>query len=343
MTPKSKKFPSVFEAIKQVRDKQIKPVYYFCGEDSYALSAAVSEIETVLRPEIASDFDKEIFYSENRQLSEVLDFAAAFPFGGGKKLLIFKEFEKSRDKKILIQYIDSPPSFTVLILVHYGKISNPESELYKKLHTNNFIFEARELKDEDLIDWLLLKADNVNKKISRENARYIIDIAGGNRNLLEVQMENLISFVDNRTEITTEDIRNLTSSMKEYNYFDLQDRMIKKNKKEALEISMKLLDQGLEMPYLVVMLTRFFTGVARIRELRADKKNQYQIASILGTPFFKINEFDQARNRYSDQQIHNAFRALLKADLLTKSTSSDPRTVLTILISEILSDTDSVS
>jgi len=44
----------------------------------------------------------------------------------------------------------------------------------------------------------------------------------------------------------------------------------------------------------------------------------------------------KARILYSDEKLVEVFRALLKADVTVKTTSSDDKTVIVLLIAEIL-------
>jgi DNA polymerase III delta subunit len=83
-----------------------------------------------------------------------------------KKLIVLKQAEKPRDKKELVNYLKSPADFTVLIFLHDGSISNPESEPYKTLANQGYLFEAKELKGKSLIDWLILNVEKNGKTIS---------------------------------------------------------------------------------------------------------------------------------------------------------------------------------
>ena len=136
------KAPSILDAIKDIRKRKYKQVYYFFGEDSYNLSTALHTLEESFQPLLQSEFDKETIYSEDRSISDILGLAIAFPFGSEKKLIIVKEAEKIKDKKPLKDYASSPAEFTVLAFFHNGSITNLSSEPFKTLDANNFLFEA---------------------------------------------------------------------------------------------------------------------------------------------------------------------------------------------------------
>jgi DNA polymerase III delta subunit len=84
------------------------------------------------------------------------------------------------------------------------------------------------------------------------------------------------------------------------------------------------------------MLTRYFTGLAKITELQSKNTPVQEAARIVGTHHFYYPNYVKARNIFSDQKLVEVFRALLKADVSFKTTSSDDKTIITLLVAEIL-------
>ncbi len=336
MAKKKVNIPSVLEIKKELRKGNILPVYYLCGEDSYNIDVFLETIQKEVAPFIASDFDKETFYGENINFVDVIGAAQAFPFGSQKKLIIFKQADKPKDKKELIRYAESPADFTVLVCIHDGTISNPDSEPYKTLLQNGFLFEAKELKGKHLLDWLILEVESRGKKISSENASLMMDMVGESKQLLELQLDKIFLFLADKNEITLDAITSLSTKLKEYSIFDLQNAIGKKDKELALKYAYNLLEKGSDLVKIVAMLTRYFTGLARIPELISTKVPDPQAARIVGTHPYYYKDYLSARKKYSNKEIVEAFRALLKADLANKTTQTDSKTIITVLIAEII-------
>ncbi len=332
------KAPSVLEIERQLKQKKVLPVYYLFGEDSYSLVSTLEAIEKYLQPFISSDFDKETFYGENQSFASVVSLASTFPFGSEKKLIIFKQTEKVKDKKELTAYAQSPADFTVLVCLHEGTLSSTESEPFKTLANEGYLFEAKELKGKNLIEWLIAYAEKNDKVLSYENAQLLTDISGENRNLLESQLEKIFIYIGDSKEITIDSIRGLSTSLKQYTVFDLQNAIGKKNKSGALKVIFNLLKNGIEPIQIIAMLNKYFSSLARLSELTANKTPEQAIARIVGTHPYYLKDYNEARKIYTDLQLGNAFSALLKADLSVKSTSIDNYTLLSILIAEIIPD-----
>jgi DNA polymerase-3 subunit delta len=329
------KVPPILNAQRDISSGKILPVYYFFGEDTYSLEKTIRELEKSVEPFLKSDFDKEIIYAEDRSLSDILSIASSFPFGSEKKFILVKGFEKITNKKDLLSYVDSPADFTHLVLVHNGKVSDLVSEPYKTLLKNNFIYEAVELKGDNLVDWILQFVEENNKSISRDVALVFVEMVGENRNLLETQLEKIFIYLGDKSEIDIESIVSLSAKYKEYNIFDLQNALAVKSRKKSFDIAFNLLGKGAEPVFIILMLTKFFTGILRINELKKLKISRFESAKIIGTHPFYLENYYNARRLYSDKELINISRALLKADIAVKTTSAESKNIITILLTEI--------
>lgn len=332
------KAPSLLEIDKQLKQKKLLPIYYLFGEDSYSVELVLNEIEKSVQPFISSDFDKETLYGESQSFSSVLGLASTFPFGSEKKLIIFKQVEKVKDKKELVNYAKAPADFTVLVCLHDGQISSDSSEPFKTLAQKGFLYEAKELKGQSLIDWLISQSEKNGKILTYENAQLLMDISGENRNTLESQLEKIYLYLGEKKEITIESIRELSTSLKEYTIFDLQNSIGKKNKANTLKVLSNLVKNGMEPIQIIAMLNKYFASLAKLSELMANKTPEQTIARIIGTHPFYLKDYYAARKVYSDKNLADAFSALLKADITVKTTSIDDRTLLNLLIAEIIPD-----
>ncbi|MGD8306945.1 MAG: DNA polymerase III subunit delta [Ignavibacteria bacterium] len=330
------KAPSILDVLPSVNKGNLKPVYYFFGEDYYLLQNTLKAVEKSASQFITSDFDKETFYGEDKGLDDILSFASAFPFGSEKKLIIVKQFEKVKDKKALKEYAASPVDFTIIVFIHDGIISNLGTEPFKTLAQQNFIFESKELKGKNLLKWVTSYIEKNGKIITEENAQMLMDISGESRTMLENQLEKIFTFMNEEREITFEHIQALSTKLKQYSIFDLQNAIGRREGDKAIKIAYNLLDNGAEPVFIIAMLTRYFTGISRVGELTRMNMAPPQAAKIVGTHQFFYKDYQQARMNYSDENLANIFRALLKADLSIKTTSADFKNVVTVLLSEII-------
>ena len=330
--------PSVLEAIRQIKKGSLLPLYYFFGVDGFIINEAYLLLEEKISPLISTEFDKQVIYASDKSLVEILDAASAFPFGSDKKFIVVKEADKLKDKKGLVSYCKQPPSFTTLLFLHNAEIKDIDSEPFTSLYSFGYLFEGKELKGKNIIDWLLDFAESKNLKLSKENAQMLVDIVGENRSMLEHQFEKFTTFLGDKKEISIETITSLSTELKEFNIFDLLNAIGKREKAKALKIVMNLYEKENELISIVAMLDKYFTGLLRLNEMNEKKIDPVIQARIIGTNKYYLKDYENARKNFSDFQLYNAIEAILKADIQKKSSFTDDRTLLTALISEILAE-----
>jgi DNA polymerase III subunit delta len=330
------KAKSIADLSDKIKKGELLPVYLLFGDDSFGIDSTMKALEETASKYIESEFDKETIHGEEKSLAEILDFASAFPFGGGKKLIIVKDFEKIKDKKNLTSYVNSPSDFTILLLINNGSISNIETEPFKSLRDKDYLFEARELRGRGFITWLIDYAGSMKKSLSEDNAQLMIDIVGEDKSLLKGQLDKIFIFIGDEKEITLDAIKSLSTVLKEYTIFDLQNALGKKNKKDVFNIAGSLLEKGTEPTFIIYMLTKYFSGLSKIDELKKSKIPDRDAAKFVGTHPYYYKDYISARSLYSDDDLYNAAKALLKADVSIKTTTIDKKAVIGLMLAEIL-------
>ncbi|HEX2866215.1 MAG TPA: DNA polymerase III subunit delta [Ignavibacteriales bacterium] len=328
--------PSVYSIGKFLKKDSFLPVFFFYGEDTYSIENAARAVEAAIEPLLSSDFDKEVLSGKERTVMEVIDQAQAFPFGSEKKLMIVKDFDDLKgDKKKFSQFASNPPAFTTVVFTKHGNISNVEAEPYFTFLKKGYLFEANELKGGELTSWIVKYAARKSKVITPENAALLTDTVGENRSLIEMQLQKIFAYLGEDSEITREVIFNISSALKEFTIFDLQNAIASGSKAKALEVAYNLLDKGKDVLFIISMLNRYFTQLAQVPELTKNGMPDNEASRVIGTHPFYYKDYKKAAFLYRDQRLLRIARALFKADLTVKTTSADPKTVVTILLGEI--------
>lgn len=315
------------------------PIYFLCGEDNYAIEQAVEAIEKVVSPLLGSDFDREVFNADKSfELNQVLDQALSFPFGGDKRLIEIKNFEKLSDKKSLSSYAKDPASFSVLIITQMGAISNLSSEPYNILISKGFLFEAKPISGNELVDWFVRVAKKNGLDLPADHTRAVIEVVGENKSLLEMQIQKFLDYSNSGKKLTVEELIKLSSPTKEYSIFDFIGTLGQGNKAKSLEVGFNLLNSGVEIVFIINMVAKFVMTVAQILDLTRQRISENEGARLAGVSYYYYLNCKKATFFMSDAKLHNAAKALLNADLSVKSSGMDHKAILQILIVELLDE-----
>ncbi len=326
---------SIYNLKGYLKKDNIRPIYFFFGSDHFTIDQAVKTVVKMVEPEISSEFDKEtITVKKKDSLIPIMDIASAFPFGSGKKLLIVKNFELIKDKEVLKKYAESPSETTVLVISNYGKIGTLNKEPFVNLVKHNYMFEASELRRNDLEKWACSEAKRLGVELNLENSKLLLDVVGEDKSLVAAQLNKFSDFLNGKGEITSEVITQMASETKEYSIFNLQDAIKIGDKAKALDISYNLLKHNYEPLQIMGMITKLISIIAQSRELRA--LNSFEASKKIGISKYYYESCNRGNFFKSDEKLLNASRALLKADLKIKTTTIDNKTLMTTLITEIL-------
>lgn len=329
---------SINEITKYLDENNLLPIYFIFGDDSFAIESALSFLQKKVEKLILSDFDREIINAEkSTELNSIIDLLYSFPFGGGKKLVTLKNYEIIKDKKPLIDYVNNYSSFSILVIVHNGAISKNElnKEPYISLQKNNFLFEARVLKGEELVNWYVLHAKKNNFELSHENARTIIEIVGEEKSLLEMQLQKFITFSQGK-KLSLNELIALSSQTKQYSIFDLLNSLGKGDKTKSIEIANNLIENGIDLIAILNMISKFILTISFAMEFKTQKISDREVARKIEVSEYFYQKCKEAKFFLNSEKLRNASLALLNADLSIKSTSMDSKTILNILITELL-------
>lgn len=332
----AKKNPSINELPAHLKTGKFKPVYFLFGSDSYGLNKVVELIEKTFEPIINSEFDSKIFFGSDSTDAEIVDFLTTFPFASEIKLVIVKEFNKLKDHKLIDSYINNPMDTSVMVLVFESEVKKFDTKFYKSLIEKNWLYEANLLKEEELANWILKYFASRGKKISPQDAGYLIDVTGNNRELLQMQAEKILTYAGTESEVTYEVIKKHVYEAHKYTVFDLFNYLSQNDKKKSMKIGLHIAEEEEVIP-LIGSLNRFFSGVAQVPELEKGGLDQVSKGRTVGGNYYSYPYYVAAARLYNASRLKRISEALLDADLAAKS-SQNSVLIITTLLANIFSD-----
>jgi len=166
----------------ELRKGVLKNIYLLFGADTALLNTFVAELTEKIKPEILSDFDNETYFGSTHSCADVFSSALSYPFGGGKKLILYREFEKTdtKDRERMLTYLASPSPDTVVVMIYDGTKKDFEKGALLKAAKSGVVYEAPGLTGSELASWIIGYAADRGKKISYMDAQLLTEISGNN-------------------------------------------------------------------------------------------------------------------------------------------------------------------
>jgi DNA polymerase-3 subunit delta len=304
------------------------PVLLFIGSENHLKEKALSELKaSILGKNPERGLDYKVFRGGESDIKEVLDCAATFPFSAEKRLIVLKEAEElpSEDIPRLAAYIRKPSRFTCLVLD-----SKNDSILGDLASVRGFV-EVRyfnELPEEEVAKWIRRFLSSHGKRMEEGALEIFTEIQRRDLSRLEKELEKLMAFTGERSEITASDVEELVGTSAVRNVFEIARLVGAGDAFGAVRIASNVLAAGKKPEAIIGILCWHFKNMMRAKALCDKGEAEYRAAAVLGINRRYAPEFFREAKRTDMGRIRSSLKALLEADLDIKRTRFDPETVL---------------
>ncbi len=322
------------EVVADIESGRIGLLYLLTGTEDFLVNECTRLLIDKLVPTETRGFNLDVMYGSKCDARDVVAHASSYPMMGERRVVVVKEFERlvlgDTAKEVMGAYFGHLLESTCLILI------SPEPDFRKKPFTDlkklAKIVGCLPLYDNQVPSWIGERVHLKKKEMSPEACRVLQAYVGNSLRALDNEIDKLLIFVGDRKEIKEADIAEVVGSSKGYTVFELQNFIGRKDLKAALTVLSKMMETGESPQMIIAMLTRFFTILLRIAELKQRHMPESQLpAELRISPYF-LKDYLEFYARIAETNIEHGFRALLAADVELKSTTTDPRLVMDLLI-----------
>lgn len=218
------------------KNKAFKPVYWLQGEEDYFIDKLADYAEHKLIPEEEAAFNKTVCYGRDTPWSDLVNACMRYPMFADKQMVLLKEAQHLKDIDKLEHYIEKPLESTILIICYKGKSVDGRSRLAKLLQKNAVMYTAEKIRDYKLEEWVADFVKSQHYSMSRKAIALLAQHLGNNLSRIVNEIEKVAINLGGRTDITEEDIENFVGVSKDYNAFELQEALGRKDLARALQI-----------------------------------------------------------------------------------------------------------
>ena len=227
---------SAEKIISEWKKKKFKPIYWLEGEEDYYIDRVVDHAEHHILDESQAGFNLTVFYGRDADWASVVNACRRYPMFAEFQVVLLKEAQQMKDIDKLEGYIENPLPSTLFVVAYKGKSYDKRTKLYKLLKSNAEIFSSEKIRDYKLAEWIgeLLQAKGF--KMSSKAISLVEEHIGNDLNRIANEIDKLALNLKDRKEITEDDIEQYIGISKEYNVFELQAAIAKKDLARAITI-----------------------------------------------------------------------------------------------------------
>jgi DNA polymerase-3 subunit delta len=323
---------SAAEIIKDLKNRKYKPLYLLHGDEPYFIDQVSNYVEHELLSEAEKGFNQTVLYGKDTDVMTVLNAAKRYPMMADYQVVLVKEAQEMKwgrdddDKKSLnplLSYLENPLPSTILVFCHkYGKFDK-RKKTYKAIEKNGVVFDSATLYDSKIPAWIEGYVSEKKYHIGAQACSMLAEYLGNDLSKIANELDKLMLNVKSGQEITLKNIQDNIGISKEYNVFELQTALAKKDAFKVNQIINYFEANPKSNPIVLVLgnLNTYFTKVLTYHYLK-DRSPQ-NVARELGVNPYFIKDYEQAAHSYNYNKTMSIISALRECDLKSKGVESN--------------------
>lgn len=336
----SKEFNQVMLDINR---RLFKPVYFLCGEEPYYIDLISDKLEKTVLDENEREFNQTIVYGKDTDLATILSLAKQFPMMSEYQVVIVKEAQnikelnksagddeddgkssasKSNAAAQFLHYVQNPQPTAILVFCYKYKTLDKRSAIAKAIQKNAVYLEFKPLYDNQLPDWINSHVKEKKYSINPKATFLLAESLGNDLSKIVNEIEKLTINLKEGGEITADMVQDNIGISKEYNIFEFQEALAKKDIVKANRIiNFFAANEKEHHPVMILgSLYGYFSKILRYHFL-ADK-SKFAAAQALGVNPFFVDSYAKAAANYNTGKLKTIFGYLKECDLKTKGVNN---------------------
>lgn len=259
------------EFFQSLKSGNLEPVYLFTGPEEWIKREALETLRAkILPPGLEQLNDLTL---EGVSAQQIIDAAETMPMMCDRRIVVVRDWApllpgKSKNEEDetehLQKWLENPPETCVTIFyMRTEPDGRKKATTLLKKKAAPVTFDS--LTDSELLKWSAKHIKASGKKISTPAVNTLVFMAGRDLTRLAGELDKLSAYIEDRTEITETDVKEIVSASLEYNIFELLNRLLEGNLAEAQKMTNSLLQGGQTSVGILAMLTRQLRQLAHMR------------------------------------------------------------------------------
>lgn len=313
-----------------LKKKMYQPVYFLMGEEPYFIDAISDYIEKNVLDENEKEFNQSVLYGRDIDVLTMLSSAKRFPMMSNHQVVIIKEAQNIRDlvgrdkgdeekhKHPFLTYIENPQKSTLLVICYKYKTLDKRTSLAKNIAKHALVFESKKLYENKIPDFIGSYLKNKNYSIGPSASVLLTEYLGTDLSRITNELDKLMISLPEKSEITIDLIQTNIGISKEYNSFELQNALGKRDVLKANRIVNYFAANDKDHPMVVTIssLYGYFSKLLSYHFLPDKSKNT--AAAALGVNPFFLADYERAAKLYPPLKLKGIISDLREYDLKSK-------------------------
>lgn len=314
----------VIKITKDIKAGNIKPIYFFMGEEAYYIDKLTEFIEENILQEHEKDFNQTIIYGRDATIEDIIATAKRFPMMADRQVVVVKEAQdliRTIDK--LDSYIENPQPTTVLVFAYKYKTLDKRKKTAKLIAKNGVLFESKKLYDNQIGDWIKRTLSGKGYGIEPKASAILVEFLGTDLSKISNELDKLKIILPKGHTFTPNDIEENIGFSKDFNNFELRKAIGEKNQLKAYKIIDNFAQNPKDNPIVLTvgLVFGFFSQLLQYHGLK--DKNPKNVASVLRVNPYFLKDYDVALKNYPMKKVSAIIATLRDIDVKSKGVGAN--------------------
>ena len=243
---KSSKFSDALASynsiMKDIEARRFAPIYLLSGDEGYFVDAIAERLGETILNEAERSFNQVTVYGADSDTGKIVMLCRQMPMMGNYQVVIVREAQQLQKIENLVHYTSSPQSTTILIICYknkeQGKGIDKRTAFYKSCAKAGCVFESIRPKEYEIDQWLSSHISSRGLGIEPKAIAMLKEHVGMDISRIVHEIDKLaVSINEGQLKITDSDIEQYIGISKEFNSFELNDAVIKRDVGRAMRIA----------------------------------------------------------------------------------------------------------
>jgi DNA polymerase-3 subunit delta len=314
----------VAKIVNEIKAGNIKPIYFFMGEEPYYIDRLTEYIEGNILSEEEKGFNQMVLYGKDVSIEDVISNAKRYPMMAERQVVIVKEAQElSRTIEKLESYADNPQPTTVLVFAYKYKTLDKRKKVTKLLEKKGVVYESKKMYDNQVGEWIKRVLSGKNYNIEPKAAAMLVEFLGNDLSKISNELDKLTIILPAGSTITPKIIEDNIGISKDYNVFEFRKAIGERDQLKAYKIADYFAQNPKDNPLVMTtgLVFGFFSQLLLYHGLK-DKSPGNVAKTLKVNPYF-VKDYDIALRNYPMKKVSGIVGTLRDIDIKSKGVGAN--------------------
>jgi len=318
----------VKKIINDIKDKQLKPVYFLMGDEPYYIDRISEYIADNVLTEDEKSFNQMVLYGKEVSVNDIISNARRFPLMADYQVIIVKEAQDlSRTIDQFDTYFSNVQNSTILVFCFKYKTLDKRKKVYKNIEKHGVIFESKKLKEYQVDSWLKKILATKKYQIEPKASAMLVEFLGTDLNRIANEIDKLAIILPQGTTINPDHIEENIGISKEFNNFEFIKAIADRNTFKAFQIAKYFADNSKNNPLVVTtsLIYNFFSKLLQYHGMtyKNASVNPKDIARELKVSEYFLKDYAAGSKNYPMKKCSENINLLRDMDVKSKGVGAN--------------------